>query len=78
MSSDKKIALDTDIVNQLNERELEYSTIIRGDGSPSYSVIENIYGIKIKGVIRSCSKIDTLSSDEIILPEFIQIGMNCK
>ncbi len=78
LNSDKKIDLEAEIRNQLSSLQVEYATIIEGDGSPSYMVIENVYGMNISGVIGSCAKIDTLISEKIILPEFIQIGMNCK
>jgi len=76
LSSNDKLTIN--LGNQLNKNEYEFSSIIRGEGGPSYMVIENVYGNYLEGVVTSCNEIDTLKSESTILPEFIQIGMDCK
>ena len=70
--------LKIDLGGQFGEKSFEYSTIISGKGSPSYMLLENIYGTYLEGVITSCNEIDTLKSENVILPESIQIGMDCQ
>lgn len=60
--------------------EVEYSVLTGADGHsmPSYLVHAHEYGQHIKAKVLDCSNIDTLSTEKIIVPEYIQFGVQCK
>ncbi len=48
-----------------------------GQGKPSFRVVNYHYGSFIKAVLDSCGILDTIKTDRLILPNHVQVELNC-
>ena len=65
--------------NALPAQDVQFSLGISSaeGGRPDYQVIAYEYGTVIKGTIGQCTELDTISTENIVLPEYFQIGLSC-
>lgn len=64
----------------VNNSKTEILSLLRSDGSggPSFRVMGYEYGRLFKGKVLDCNNFDTLINESLILPDFVQLELNCK
>jgi hypothetical protein len=50
----------------------------KADATPSYRVVEREYGSQVLLRIKDCETADTLSSEPFIVPDLLQVELNCQ